>query len=378
MTCSPPTGTCSSKASSSSGRHRSLSRSTALGWTITVDDGRPAVAGGVAAGAFVLSFTPEQFSDWAQDLQSVLAMDVGRTLVYRNGGAYEVALWDALWRALLLGWPVVDHDLAFVDRAGEPLDLGQIFTPRDDPRDVAHFLREAGFLHLRGWVDPGLAAEISREFDAAEPAYVDGDGRSWWADFDDGSHRCVRMQQFLPYSPSTATMLADPRWEQLRVTVGGDDALEQSRQGDSVVEALIKPPGLVAGVSNLPFHRDCHFGKHGYKCSGVDVGITVTDSGGEYGQLQVVAGSHRVAVPVSIANTDPYLPVVPIATQAGDCTVHLSCTLHESTAPISRTRKVMYAPFKLAEQPDAGPPLPDRDPGLRNRVYEIVLREDGG
>ena len=163
------------------------------------------------------------------------------------------------------------------------------------------------------------------------------------------------MQQFLPHSLSTAAVLADPRWEQLRSALAGDDVLEQGRPRDSVVEALIKPPGLVAGVSNLPFHRDCHFGKHADKCSGVEVGITVTDSGGEYGHLQVVAGSHRVAVPVSVANTDPYLPVVPIATQAGDCTVHLSCTLHESTAPISRTRKVMYAPFKLAERPPRRP-----------------------
>ena len=66
------------------------------GWTIAVEDGRPEVTEGVVAGAFVLSFTPEQFSDWAQDLQSIHAMDIGRTLVHRNGSEHEISLWDSL------------------------------------------------------------------------------------------------------------------------------------------------------------------------------------------------------------------------------------------------------------------------------------------
>ena len=145
-----------------------------------------------------------------------------------------------------------------------------------------------------------------------------------------------------------------------------------------MIEALIKPVGVVAGASDLPFHRDCHLGRHAYGCSGVDVGITVTASGRDNGRLGVVAGSHRIAIPGEVARTAPYLPVVGIATEPGDCTVHLSCTLHESTAPRVTTRKVMYAPFRLAPFSDDVEPPKERNGALRERVYKILLDEGSG
>ena len=105
--------------------------------------------------------------------------------------------------------------------------------------------------------------------------------------------------------------------------------------------------------------------------------ITVTPSGEANGRLGVVAGSHRLAIPVEIAKTEPYLPVVGIATEAGDCTVHLSCTLHESTAPKTSTRKVMYTPYKLPQLDDVvapSPPGPDR----RERVHAMYLPPAAG
>jgi hypothetical protein len=38
---------------------------------------------------------------------------------------------------------------------------------------------------------------------------------------------------------------------------------------------------------------------------------------------------------------------------------------------------VMYAPFKLAPRPDDIEAPTDRGPDLRDRVYEILLTEDG-
>ena len=342
-------------------------------WTVAAGAGRVSARRGVGSDAFVVTLTPEQFSDWAQDLRSFHAMATGQELEYRNGGDLEVSLWDSLWRALVDGWPVVD-DIEFLDRSGERLDFTRVFTPDDDPADVAHFMRECGFLHLRGWLDPEQAEQIADDFDRAEPLYTEGDGRSWWARLEDGSHRCVRMQEFVQYSPTTAAVITDPRWEQLRRTLGGDDELRQSRSDTKVVEALIKPVGVVAGASNLPFHRDCHFGKHAYECSGVDVGIPVTRSGEHNGQLRVIAGSHRVAVPVAIANTTPYLPVVPLPTEPGDCTIHLGCTLHESTAPLVETRKVIYTPFSLAPRPGDAP-APVDSSALREGVYKRLLED---
>ena len=92
----------------------------------------------------------------------------------------------------------------------------------------------------------------------------------------------------------------------------------------------------------------------------------------ENGLLCVIVGSHRVLMPVEIAKSRPYLPVVAISTEPGDVTVHLSCTLHESTAPVTEERRVMYTGFSLppreADTERGGSALGE----LRERVYKIV------
>ena len=241
---------------------------------------------------------------------------------------------------------------------------------------MAHFLREAGFLHLRGWVDPALMAPVSDDIDRAVPHYVDGDGKSWWANLADGTHRCVRLQEFLEHSPTTEAILRSDVWDRLRCTIAGDDELVLTPVESRSLEALIKPIGVVAGASDVTFHRDCHFGRHAYTCSGMTIGIAVTPTTEANGTLRVVAGSHRVAIPIEVAKTDPYLPVVGLPTEPGDLTLHLSCTLHESAPPSISERKVMYTGgFKLVPRPtdaDGGAALPD----LRENVYKILLDED--
>ena len=339
-------------------------------WTLAADDGALTLQEGTVDGALVLDLDEAAFSDWAQLQRSLNGMVVMQQLRFEGGDERDVSVWDALWHTLLEGWPVVDPDLAFVDRHGAPLDLGQSFGPDEDPADIAHFLREAGFLHLRGWLSTEDMATIAADIERAVPTYAEGDGRSWWAVLDDDTRRCVRLQQFLEHSPTTAAVLGGDRWEQLRTTLQGHDQLV----GDpSTFEALIKPVGVVQGASDLTFHRDCHLGRHPYGCSGTTVGISVTGSDEANGRLRVVAGSHRVAIPVEIAKTEPYLPVVAMSTEPGDLTVHLSCTLHEAEAPKVAERMVMYGGFSLApregDRPDGSRHLKEQ----REQVPDLLL-----
>jgi hypothetical protein len=209
-------------------------------------------------------------------------------------------------------------------------------------------------------------------YDAATPSYTEGDGRSWWAEMEDGTRRCVRLLEFLPHSPTTAKVFASERWEQLGRTLGADDELVLSRPGDHVIEALVKPPGVVRGISDVSFHRDCHLGSHPYGCSGVDIGWAVTGSDESTGRLRVVAGSHRVAIPTVVAMDEPYLPVVDVWTEPGDLTVHLSCTLHESTPPRTTERKVMYSPFRLVRDDDE----PRRPDSARGDIGAFLATEE--
>jgi hypothetical protein len=213
---------------------------------------------------------------------------------------------------------------------------------------------------------------IAEDIDIALPHYQHGDGRSWWATTADGASRCVRLQHFFEHSPTTESLLRGETWDRLRRTLAADDDLVQPPVEGNCIEALVKPIGVVRGISDVPWHRDCNFGGHSYSCSGTTIGISVTSGGPENGQLRVVAGSHRVAMPYVRANDRPYLPVVPLPTEQGDITVHLSCTLHEALPPVREERKVMYTNFRL--RPPGDQPLHHKHAlsELREAVPDLV------
>ena len=209
--------------------------------------------------------------------------------------------------------------------------------PTTTPTRSNHFLREAGFLHLRGWLDPADMDTIAADVERALPTYSPGDGNSWWATTADGTERCVRLQHFHDHSPTTLAILTSDRWEQLRRTLQGGDTLVSRPMDTNVIEALVKPLAITKGISDVPWHRDCNLGRHAYGCCSTTIGISVTDGGEGRGQLRVVPGSHRLLMPSSLAGTDAaWLPALPLPTRKGDLTVHLSCTLHEAQPPIRR------------------------------------------
>ena len=225
-------------------------------WTIVRDGDGIGVTTVHPEDAAVVTLTEEQFSLWAQQQLSFNGMVVARLLPTRGASERQVSIWDSLTLTLLEGWPTVTDGIEFLDRFGQPLDLHRSFTPGDDPADVAHFLDEAGYLHLTGWTDPADMTMIANDIDRAVPLYEPSDGRSWWATLDDGSLVCVRLQEFLEHSPTTAALLSSERWQQLRRTVGGDVELVQAPVEGRCIEALIKPVGVASGPSDLTFHRD--------------------------------------------------------------------------------------------------------------------------
>ena len=109
----------------------------------------------------------------------------------------------------------------------------------------------------------------------------------------------------------------------------------------------MKPIGVVEGISDLPWHKDCSLGRHSYQCCGLTVGISVTGADERSGQLAVVAGSHRALVQPAFARPSWGLPEIGLPTRTGDVTVHTSCTMHMSHAPVDRERRVMYTGFSL-------------------------------
>jgi hypothetical protein len=345
-------------------------------WTMRRAGGTVVLQQGAVGDALIVTLTPEQFSDWAQNQMSFNGFTVARNLHYRNGSIEDVSVWDSLWICLLEGWVATDDQLSFLDRHGAPLDLATSFGPDDDPADIAHFLREAGFLHLKGWLDPADMDRIMADMDRVLPLYHEGDGKSWWATLEDGTRRCVRLQRFIEHSPTTARVLSGEAWMRMRRILGRENELAPKPVEERTIEALYKPVGVVSGPSDVSFHRDCHLGRHAYVCSRMTIGIALTSTTKENGYLQVAAGSHRVAMPVEIAKTRPYLPVVALPTASGDLTVHLSCTLHESKPPVFAERRVMYTEIPLAPPSDVTGFVDTSVNELRERVNDILREEN--
>ncbi|MET0882037.1 MAG: phytanoyl-CoA dioxygenase family protein [Acidimicrobiales bacterium] len=323
--------------------------------------------------ALTLELSASEFADWVRHHRTARSLVISRDAVLRGGSLERLEEWELVLRQIVEASPVHEPGaIDFRDTAGEPLDLGRIFGPDDDPAEIAHFLREAGFLHLRGWIDPADMAIVADDIDRALPHYAPEDGRSWWATLEDGSQACVRLQHFIEHSPTTARILSSDRWDQLRRACAGDEELVQGPVEGTCVEALIKPVGVVAGVSDVPWHRDCAFGGHPYKCSGTVVGISVTDGTEESGLLRAVAGSHRASSLPEPTWQGNDLPVVALATVAGDVTVHTTCTSHEALPPTSRARKVMYTGFGLPPSPFDDEARTAKTMALRNGVHKIA------
>ena len=204
-------------------------------------------------------------------------------------------------------------------------------------------------------------AAIDREMDAAFQHYSPEDGRSWWAETADGTARAVRLQRFEEHSPTFTALLTDDRFLRIgRLT--GDDY--EARTGG---EALEKPIGVVKGISDLMWHKDCALGMHSYRCCGLTVGISVTGADEGSGQLAVVPGSHRALIQPGFYRKAWGLPIRQLPTKTGDITVHCSCTFHMSHAPVTSERRVIYTGFGLANR--------DEQP-LEHEAQVRIIREE--
>ena len=328
-------------------------------WRLAYDGDRFTVDPGDGAGAAdekrtVVGLDAEQVADLVNDLRSPVGFLAGGDLDVRAGRFEAFLDWWIVLRAVIDGR--VAHTagaVTFRDRDGGPLDLGRSFTLDDDREDLTHFLGEAGFLHLRGVFTAAEMDAVAAEMDDAAPGYARGDGRSWWARTHAGEDRLVRMQRFQEVSPTTAGLLADPRLVGLSALTDDGHRLGKPGGNPSWVEALVKPIGIVEGISDVPWHKDCSLGGHSYRCCSLTVGISVTGADATSGQLGVVAGSHRALTWPGFVRPGLDLPVLELPTETGDVTVHCSCTLHMSHPPVSRERRVLYTDLTLpTDEPD--------------------------
>ena len=114
----------------------------------------------------------------------------------------------------------------FRDRDGSPLDLHRAFSVDDDPADLAHFLAEAGFLHLTGVFDARDASGLGR--DGRGDAALRAGRRSFVVGEDGGRHEPARAPPVLPRA--VADHDRTPRRRSIAHARGPDERRSSSRQ----------------------------------------------------------------------------------------------------------------------------------------------------
>ena len=327
-------------------------------WTLAWAGDRVSVSPGHQGQSRVL-LTAEQLTDIVNDQSTPIALMSNALLEMPEGGLPDFLNWWLVLRSAIDAHPIhARGDVRF------ETDPRRSFTPDDSDEDMRAFLEDAGYLHIKGLFSEEEMAAVEADFPKAAPHFEKGDPKAWFATTQDGAEHLVRMEGFDRYSPTTATLIDEDRFQRIgRIPGIGHVA----RKPGTRVGALSKPIGVVKGISDVPWHKDCSLGRHSYECCSLTVGISVTGADAESGQLRVVPGSHRALVwPAPCIQPGLDLEAIDLPTRTGDVTVHLSCTQHMSQAPKVRTRKVLYTGF--GQQPV------DAQAAARNRLRLDAVR----
>ncbi len=312
-----------------------------------VEEGVLRSAEGGVTGDAVATLGAEALSDLVQDWVTTMGLAMNSRVKMIEGGFGEWIGWEPVFRSLFDGRPVHEAGaIRLVDQRGGALDLNRSFEIDDDPREMAHFLEEAGFLHLQSIFTEEEMAEVAADLDRSIESARPDDGASWWAGDSQGVQQAVRVLFFHEKSDTLMELLRDKRLQWLSGLTG--DHLSGGTDGGGWMgaEGLVKPLDIQSGLSDLPWHKDCGQGRHSYYCNGLSIGISVTGADEQSGALGIVPGSHRANVQTAGKDESLDIPAIKLVTQTGDLTVHCSDTLHRAHRPTERPRKVVYTGFK--------------------------------
>ena len=320
-------------------------------WTIERGHGIIDVVPGHDEQAPCVTLDRSAFADLVCERRTALGLVIGSRVTGDHAACDDFAAWDPVFRSLLDGRPVYrPGDVTLRSSDGTPLELDQGFRLGERTTEAAHFLAEAGFLLLRDVFTESemdaVDADLARAVDAAQAE----DGSSWWATTRTGERYPCRILDFASKSPALRALIADERYIAIGELLGdghrpGDPFGEHF--ADVTAEGLLKRVDSIDGLVCLPWHKDCDRGGHSMFCAGLTIGVCLTPVDEAHGGLDVMAGSHRANIARAQIDDSLDLPAVTLRADRGDVTVHMSCTLHRSTHPRSRERRVAYSGFAL-------------------------------
>jgi hypothetical protein len=320
-------------------------------WTMEPRDDTIAVVPGHADDRPCVTLDRPAFADLFCERRTALGLVIGARVTGDPVSNDAFCAWDPVLRSLLDGRPLYQPGTVTLRSSdGSPLALDQRFRLGEQTEEAAHFLAEAGFLLLQDVFAEAEMDEVDADLSRAVGAARPEDGSSWWATTRSGERYPCRILDFAARSPAVQALVADERYAAIGELLGdghrpGDPFGEHF--ADMTAEGLLKRVDSVDGLVCLPWHKDCDRGGHSMFCAGLTIGICLTPVDEAHGGLDVTAGSHRANIARAQIDDCLDLPAVTLRADRGDVTVHLSCTLHRSTHPTTRERRVVYTGFAL-------------------------------
>lgn len=305
-------------------------------FTYRPDAGRLHVVAGELDADTVLEMDLETWQGLVHDLEAPAGLLYGNRVRCRRGNAVELMTWETPLRALYHGREPYDPQrVQLHDRAGRPLDAARAFTPGDDRDDMAHFLRTAGYLLLRDVFAPDEVDALLVEAERLRAEARKGDRLSWWGKGAAGEEVLCRVTRGCT-KPRLAALRDDPRLRALKELA--DEPLVYRRGEGDGVAIIYKRPGVVEGLGDLPWHRDCGMGGHAATCPTAIASVFLTEGSPGSGELLFLPGSRHAAFNAHDPQCRGALPGARFHARPGDVTFHYGDTVHAAPPPTDPER----------------------------------------
>jgi len=287
--------------------------------------------------ATLIELDQETWRDLQQDLESAAGLIYGARMHFLRGDPMHFVDWEPALRWLFVGRPVYDPEtIDLRDRRGAPLDPARGFALGDDREEMAHFLRTAGYLWLRGVLSSEELGTLRDEAERLRVEAREGDQESWWGRRADGTSVLCRVLR-AGRQPAMRALHSDARLRGLVDLCDTPMKAMQEAEAKDGVTLLWKQPGVEEGLGDLPWHRDCGMGGHASLCPTAVLSVFLGPNAREAGELRFLPGSWTSSWPFAEAQAAQGQGIDGVAppAQPGDVTLHYGDGMHVAPPPTS-------------------------------------------
>ena len=323
-------------------------------YTFVPGDDRIDVVAGVDAASTIVDLPLEDWERFALERWTRYGLLYHGRVTYAAGSFEDLCDWEPVLRALVDGRPL--WSAATVEL---PDDLARVFTLDDDA--AAGFLQQTGYLLLRGVFGEAEVRTLQDEVERLASESEKDDPTVWWTRSPDGDDLVCQVKYGALRSSLLADLHDDPRVRRI-LGFAGHEGLQPLLDRNEGTKIIYKRPGASEGLTDLPFHTDCGMGYHPISCPMVLIGVHLDAGTPETGQLHVLPGSHVTSAPDPAFADRSSWPIVALETRPGDCTVHISHTLHAAPPPTGQARtgrRTFYLAFAPPSLFEALAPMED-------------------